>query len=311
MTRAHRALATAAVAAVALVVVAPLPSAAVAAPGPSCQVDPQCDEFRPVFYQDFVPDAPGVRGIFRINPDGSGRTEVIRDASFPSVDRARTRIAFLRNGEIWIAAADGSDQQRVTDRAEGVVSDVTLSPEGDHVAYTAGASDTIVVRNLTGSDRCVGVVDENGGPLHGRWPRWSPDGIHLAFVLSAPEPGIAIARCDGRNRREIVRGASTGAYIDWSADGRRVVFEGAEGMSWVDVQAPGQIHVIPNTAPIADAASWSPDSRRLVISDKTSATRGLWTVGVDGTGLMKIAEIVDHSGRPDWGYPVGPVVALP
>src|SRR5687768_8870441 len=55
MTRAHRALATAAVAAVALVVVAPLPSsAAVAAPGPSCQVDPQCDEFRPVFYQDFV-----------------------------------------------------------------------------------------------------------------------------------------------------------------------------------------------------------------------------------------------------------------
>jgi Tol biopolymer transport system component len=90
-----------------------------------------------------------------------------------------------------------------------------------------------------------------------------------------------------------------------------VIFEAAEGMSWVDVQAPGQVHVIPNTALIADASSWSPDDRRLVIANHTSATRGLWSVGVDGTGLMKIAEITDQSGRPDWGYPAGPVVALP
>jgi hypothetical protein len=101
-----------------------------------------------------------------------------------------------------------------------------------------------------------------------------------------------------------------GSYVDWSADGRRVVFEGPEGMSWVDVQAPGQVHVIPPPG-VTGNPSWSPHNRLLVITG-FNGSWGLWTMRVDGAGLLvKIVDIADPSGRPDWGYPAGPVVALP
>lgn len=310
MLKQMRGFLAAAVAATALLAVLPVGVAA-AGPSPSCQIDPQCDDFRPVFYQDYAPgDGPVVRSIFRINPDGTDRGLIIRDATFPSVDRARAQIAFIRAGEVWLAKIDGSDQQRVTDRAAGTAYDVSLSPDGDYLAYTAGAVDRIVVHRLGSSDRCSGFSDSNGGPLQGWGPRWSPDGVHLAYVTTGDGAGIGIARCDGTDRRVVLR-EPAGVYVDWSEDGRRVVYGGANAMAWIDVQTPGVGHPIPNTSAIAGSPSWSPDGQRIVISRLGTPNRGLWTVRLDGSEAVKIADIGDHSGRPDWGYPAAPVVALP
>ncbi|WP_232660277.1 hypothetical protein [Pseudonocardia sp. TRM90224] len=300
--------------ATALAVATLLPGGTAAAqPSPACQVDPSCDDFRPIFYQDRVPEdsSPQQRAIFRINPDGTGRTEIIRNATAPSVDRDRSRIAFVRDSEIWIANIDGSGQQRVTDRSKGGAVDVSLSPEGDYVAYHVDSSGKIVVQGLTNSSRCDRITDseDTNAPI-GLFPRWSPDGLHLAFILFGEEPGIGVMRCDGGDRRVLLRGA-TGAYLDWSADGRSVVYEGSSLMRWVEVQAPGAAHDIPGTGSIKDGVSASPDGKRIVIRRNTAANRGLWVLGIDGTGQVRIADIPDHSGRPDWGYPSAPVVSNP
>jgi hypothetical protein len=179
------------------------------------------------------------RSIYRMNPDGSGRAEVIRNGSAPSVDRYRTEIAFVRDDEIWIAAVDGSGQQRITPGEVG--------------------------------------------------------GIHLM-------------RCNRGDSREIIRGGVT-HYLGWSADGGRLVYAAGTELLWVDVEVPGVGHPIPDVAAIVGRPSWSPDGTRIVVTRSKFVNRGIWTFTVDGTDAVRIADIRDQSSRPDWGYPVGPVVA--
>jgi len=49
--------------------------------------------------------------------------------------------------------------------------------------------------------------------------------------------------------------------------------------------------------------SWSPDGGRLVFSSRLDG-RGLWVVGVDGTGLAKITDTTPEINEPSWS-PVG------
>lgn len=288
--------------------VAPAAPVVPAAPHPSCQIDPQCDAFRPVYFQDYVPGTGQTRGIYRMNPDGTGRTEVIPDASAPSVDRARAQIAFVRAGAVWIAKADGSDQRQVTERGINT-SDVSLSPDGDYIAYSHGPDSRIAVHRLGDSDRCSGFSDSEGGPLRGVAPKWAPDGVHLAYTLTGDVRGVGTAHCKGTDRRVLIVGTS--GYVDWSDDGKRVSYDAGSSMAWVDVQTPGVGHPVPNTFAIAGGASWSPDGQQLVITHTAFENRGIWTVRLDGSEAVKITEIADHSGRPDWGYPAAPVVGTP
>ena len=54
--------------------------------------------------------------LFRVEPDGSGLRQLTTTGGnlSPAVSPDGTRIAWVRDGDLWTMAADGSDQRRVT-----------------------------------------------------------------------------------------------------------------------------------------------------------------------------------------------------
>ena len=131
----------------------------------------------------------GGAGIKTANVDGSGvRTLTTTFSYTPSWSPRGDRIAFTdqRAGsdDIWVMAADGSGQTRLTDNP---LLDYfpTWSPDGSRIAYAA-ASPTganfnnadIWVMNADGSAKSRLTTDSAADIT----PGWSPDGKRIAFV---------------------------------------------------------------------------------------------------------------------------------
>ena len=125
--------------------------------------------------------------IFVMNPDGSGQTNLTRNAgpgwdSSPAWSFDGSQIAFVssRDGDskIWVMNADGSEPRNLN----VLGSEPTWSPDGSRIAYTDHLSLWVV--SADGSDRTY--LAEWG------WePNWSPDGSTI--VYSAPVEGESYA----------------------------------------------------------------------------------------------------------------------
>lgn len=80
----------------------------------------------------------GTRNLFVMNIDGSGNTQITHSAK--SVANGRwieegKRIAYLLDGQIWVAAPDGSGAEKVSDVESGI-NEFKISPDGCNILYT-------------------------------------------------------------------------------------------------------------------------------------------------------------------------------
>jgi dipeptidyl aminopeptidase/acylaminoacyl peptidase/CubicO group peptidase (beta-lactamase class C family) len=114
-----------------------------------------------------------------------------------------SRLAFLREGQVHVLAADGGEPQKLTDLPLGAGAPV-WSPDGERIAFTAAVDPTdgsgpLVARGVDyqadgagrfGATRSqLHVVDAVSGDCrrltdgdHAGQPAWSPDGRTLAFT---------------------------------------------------------------------------------------------------------------------------------
>jgi Tol biopolymer transport system component len=153
---------------------------------------------------------------------------------------------------ILIARADGNRLRRLA--RTGVLSQLTLSPNGRSIAY-ASRGRLIVIRRDGTSRRVVG----SGADL-----AWSGDGSRLAFAGSAVGGPIQVVKVDGSGRRRL-----TAEHLDhmpaWSPDGERLAFTRAAAAGRPDylyvVGADGS--GLRRLGPQGAAPAWSPDGRRL------------------------------------------------
>ena len=101
------------------------------------------------------------------------------------------QVAFLYAGEIWIAARDGSNPQRLTAQ-RGDKSTPIFSPDGRWIAFSA---------NYDGNT-CVYVLPREGGSPRRLtyhpgedWVRgWTPDGGRVLFASSRDAPTLRYRR---------------------------------------------------------------------------------------------------------------------
>src|SRR5919198_609309 len=197
----------------------------------------------------FFGNQAGDAEIYAVSPDGSGLTQLTRNAatdSAPAWSPDGRSIAFTStrdgNFEIYVMRADGSNPRRLT-TDPGADYAPTWSPDGRKIAF---ASD----RDGYGPDYEIYVMSVDGSnpaPLTSNtaWdtePAWSPDGQRIAFTSgNASDLDIYVVGADGSGQTPLTTNHGANHAPSWSPDGRKIAFDGtrADGQKVRIVNADG------------------------------------------------------------------------
>ena len=191
---------------------------------------------------------------------------------------------------------DSKSQQFVPVYSGPPVGEVAFSRDGQYVAWILYPDETLWRSRPDGSER----VQLTFPPKVAFLPRWSPDGRTIAFV--AAEVGkpwkIFLVPSQGGTARELLPEERNEIDVDWSADGKHLVFgrlsEQASSEA-INIQlfdlATGQLSVLPGSDNLF-SPRWSPDGRyiaaltsdykTLLRFDLASRTWSKWVETADG-----------------------------
>ncbi|MGV3761984.1 S9 family peptidase [Parapedobacter sp.] len=113
-------------------------------------------------------------------PFAGGDPLLLADGDSPVVSPTGDRVAFIRQGQVWVSALDGSAKAEQLFYARGSNGSLRWSPDGTALAFVSSR----------GSHSLVGIFRDAQTPI--QWiapafardgsPRWSPDGKHIAFI---------------------------------------------------------------------------------------------------------------------------------
>jgi hypothetical protein len=239
--------------------------------------------------------------VVAIAPDGK-RARLLSGAGDAVYSPDGTLVAFSRDGDLWIANADGSGQRRLATTPHVSEWGPAWTPDGTALACTAqvnGARQVRLVRLPTGLSARIAT---GGGE------DWSPAIARsgaLAFVSDrSGTPVVYVASENGTGARafDTTPAATPPADVrdlEWSPDGRRLTYtvQADDGTTAVDVDdGTTQVQV---GAAGGQHPAWSPEGTRIAYDDGAGA---LSSVAADGTDLRSLG-----AGRPlDWHVvPVG------
>jgi Tol biopolymer transport system component len=176
-------------------------------------------------------------------------------------------------------------------------------PNGSYVAYSRSASPS-------GNNPQVVVVDMNGGGRNvvvenAYLNRWTTDGTRLVIVAATGEQNtpIAITPVDGS---QSPRPIASGSVLDASVDGSLFAIYSHVRKQETQIAILNQpigasVVVSGDLTPTGDGVALSPDDRQLgftaeedVYNSEVTLTggsdRNAYVLGIDGTGLLKLAD---------------------
>lgn len=153
--------------------------------------------------------------------DGSGKTNITNTTGTVAAEAqpawsATGQIAYIRNGDLWVMEADGSNPHAVSATA-GNESNPDWSPDGTKLVFQIGGE--IWVANADGSN-AIAVV--SGAGEAGREPVWAPDGTKIVFSSNAYDApngyDLFVMDADGSNVTLLPMPVPTGDYDpSWQA----------------------------------------------------------------------------------------------
>lgn len=228
-------------------------------------------------------------GVYVVDANGDNLEEMPIDGLYPAWSPGFDRIAYVSDGELFIANADGSDETQVThafmnlgaidwddngemivaecspygqldvcviDVQQGLVMDITglLSKTDTDLRRPYWWGDDIVVGTeiLNQAGTATGTIGIAG--------RVAPDGGQIATIIDRQ---MAITNINGANEDILTSGPATKGFPVWSADGGSVLYTVAPGDGGLYLNASradgsGAYRVIPDA--IAAGPGERPDA---------------------------------------------------
>jgi dipeptidyl aminopeptidase/acylaminoacyl peptidase len=238
---------------------------------------------------------------------GAGSAILIgNDAPSWSPDGRQIAFTSFRNGngEIYVMAANGSAQRRLT-RNDTHDDHAKWSPDGTRIAFasTRDGNYEIYVMNADGSAPRRLTND----PQADYAPTWSPDGQRIAWRTTRDGNGeIYSMRADGTDPRRLTVNAASDESPDWSADGR-IAFSSNRGggtyQIWAMDTDGSNVVRLSDGRQNKSEPSWSPDARRIVyVSDGVLplGNTEIYVANVDGSSVQRLTNYDGRDDFPAW-----------
>ena len=256
--------------------------------------------FRPITYsgQAFVPslspDGKQVAFIWNgeknqgfdlyvqlVNGGNPLRLQDAQAASKPAWSPDGSRIAFIRrDGGVYVMPALGGRPQRISMSTGAVGGVLAWSPSGAFFVFTGPGSGLYAVSAEGGEARQLTKPTAGGDGS----PSISPDNRTLAFVrrTSTFNSGVFVMPLnrDGSSAgaaRQITTGVWDINLLDWTANGREILFEGSRGSGnptlWRLGREGGQPIRFPAPTMIAIQPTIARQSGRMIYSSRQSETK--------------------------------------
>ena len=246
----------------------------------------------PWLLYEWLKDNTGTTALFLARPDGSDAHAIVTDV--PGEHKAATwspdgtMIAFTMldsetpDGSIWTANADGSSAKPLFDGGNDCVAvfHPSWSPDGSKLAmvcYPDNNTASVAVLDIA-SMALTTLVTITLPEFLDNKPRWSPDGVSIAFPILQWDP--------------------TGDHLD----GSLVAIVPAAG---------GQVQRVTTFDTFMSSPDWRPDGSELVMNSydlgnigATDQPSNVFAIKLDGTGLRQLTHSsVDGTMRitnPHW-----------
>lgn len=221
--------------------------------------------------------------------------------------------------DVFTMRSDGTGLSKVTD-SNGLSGEPAWSPDGASLAMEADRGDRahaqgIYVMDSDGGDaRRVTVPPAGFGD--GK-PQFSPDGAHLVFTRfrgtgRAEKAALFTVKLDGTHLRRVTTFAIHADDVDWSPNGRRLVFD-----AYPNRGAYGDIYIVDSSGlhlrnltrnPKRKAGSadpmWAPDGKKILFLDNRIVRRqgrtGLATMRPDGSARRFVSTRDAELHQADW-----------
>ncbi len=204
-------------------------------------------------------------GIWVIDPDSGERQRILGFGNLPDWSPDGSQVAFVRNGQICTADADGSNPKQLTSAGANYYPD--WSPNGELIAYDS---------NLTTEGLYIWImlVDSSWkkriSAAPGRYPAWEPAGTRIAYTGTVHEDRLwrelFVLEPDGSNPVRLTYSEEEERHPQYSPDGQKIAYtrlgSGGPSQIWVmgaDGSGPRAITTEGGSHP-----SWSPDGGRIV-----------------------------------------------
>jgi dipeptidyl aminopeptidase/acylaminoacyl peptidase len=216
---------------------------------------------------------------------------VVGSAPSPAPVYASGALAFARDGDLYVAAADGRGEELVASHPQAIESCIDgltfrFSPDGTSLAYIRDGGTAEDCRGAPSSELLLRMADGRTRSLvrDDAWFdfAWAPDGQRLVIATVGLDPRVSIVDLGGDVVGHVVMpegfslrdpDLSGVSPISWSPDGRWIAVPGCVGCDWkhglyyLVVPADGQGATWPPGSTLGgqDAyAAWAPDARLAV-----------------------------------------------